>query len=579
MGGPRDWPALCFHCPPKGLPVHHHRNASRIFFCLLALGSACTPAEDAPGTSDGTTGTSSGEAGGTLDETTMGPSSGEQTTTTSSTTGMEAGTGTSTSTSDGTDTSTGTTGIEPSTPCSRLGGADGVVGLTHAVRTRVLADDRINGYFLNSDLDDTRLWACMDGLIATMMACEGAVYTCADMPTAHAGLGISAQDFADFVEDFTKALDTVPGKTTSEDRATLLAALTALSQDIVEDPGNDATLYQRLGRKPAIAKLVGGPNKGGSFLGRVATNTAINGFFAAADFTRLRTCLIRQLAALDGPVHYGLEVDAPVGVDPGVGLQHPCRDMATAHDGVVDDAEGISFADFGLMMTDLHHALTAFGVAHTDRVAVIAAMDPLCVDIVSSPEKPTCPGFYQTDVLAAADIYALIPDDTYDGTIGSMRCHAFEVADDGINVVTGAELSIGITHSFIGDLVIKVQSPNLEVLTVLNRPGYAELTDSGLGGPGDDSALLGVTPVHFADEAPFVAELMGSGISNHTVCVDDHECDFRPSPGIGPGSNFAGFKGRKAVGTWQVCVGDAGKGHVGDLNSIVLKIQQQKYWP
>jgi hypothetical protein len=255
--------------------------------------------------------------------------------------------------------------------------------------------------------------------------------------------------------------------------------------------------------------------------------------------------------------------------------------MATAHAGLVDaDMEGITFADFGLMMTDLQHALVTADVAPADRDAILAAMDPLCADIVAGPEKPTCPGFYQTEVLAAPAIYALIPDDAYDGTIGSMRCHAFEVADDGADVVTGAELSIGIAHSFIGDLVIKVQSPALELLTVLNRPGYAETTDSGVGGPGDDAVLLGVVPIRFADEAPFAAELMGSNLpAKQAVCIGDLECDFRPSPGMGPGSNFAGFKGSKAAGTWQVCVGDAGKGHVGDLNSIVLTIQQQKYWP
>jgi truncated hemoglobin YjbI len=453
--------------------------------------------------------------------------------------------------------------------------------LAQGVRERVLADDRINAYFLNADVDDTRVWDCMGDLIATTANCEEAVYSCADMPTAHAGLGISSLDFTDFIEDFAKALDAAPGEMTLADRAALLTALTAMANDVVADPANNATLYQRIGRKPVIAKLVGAPNKGGTLLGRVAANDAINGFFAAADFARLGTCLTRQFAAVDGPARYGFEVDAPGGVDPGVGLQNPCRDMATAHAAVVDEAmEGISFADFSLLMTDLQDTLEAFSVPPVDRVALLAAMDPLCADIVAGPEKPACPGFYQTDVLAAQGIEAFIPDDTYDGTLESMRCHAFVVADDEVDVITGAELSIGIAHSFIGDLVIKVQSPNLDTLTVLNRPGFAELTDSGVGGPGDNSALFGVVPIRFADEAPFVAELMGSNLpANHAVCADDLECDFRPSPGMGPGSNFAGFKGSDAAGTWQVCVGDAGKGHVGNVNSIVLTIQQQKYWP
>lgn len=567
--------------------MHQHRNASSIFFYLLALGTACNPSEDGPGAAGETSGTSpgetsSGEAGSTSTGETSAATTGAETSTGACTCTESSSTGESDpDTGSDSDTSSGTTGAEPSTPCSRLGGAEGGALLAQAVRQRVLTDDRINAYFLNADLDDTRLWSCMGDLITTMMACEGATYTCADMPTAHAGLGISAQDFADFIDDFAHALAAAPGETTAEDRAGLLAALAAHSQDIVADPGNNATLYQRLGRKPEISSLIGLANKGGSFLGRVAENTAINGFFAEADFVRLRTCLTRQFAALDGPAHYGLEVDAPAGVDPGVGSQNPCRDMAAAHAGVVDaDMEGISFADFGLMLTDLQHTLQAYGVAPLDREAVLAAMDPLCVDIVSGPEKPACPGFFQVDVLAAPGLYAFIPDDAYDGTLESMRCHSFEVQSDEIDVVTGAELAIGIAHPFIGDLVIKVQSPDLEVLTVLSRPGYAEPNDSGFGGPGDSSALIGASPVRFTDDAPVVAELMGGKLlAKQAVCAGDLECVFRPSPGMGPGSNFAGFKGSKAAGTWKVCVGDAGADHSGNLSSIVLTIQQQKYWP
>lgn len=558
-----------------------HQNSSRIFFCILALSGACNSAQDDPGAVDDTTGTSPDETGSSeAGSTSTGEMTGEATTTSDASTGECTCTDTS-STTDPDTTGTGTTGEAPSTPCSRLGGAEGGVLLAQAVRERVLADDRINAYFLNADLDDTRVWSCMGDMITTMMACEGATYTCADMSTAHAGLGISAVDFADFVEDFAHALAAVPGETTAEDRAGLLAALAALNQDIVADPGNDATLYQRLGRKPAITKMVGLANLGGSFLGRVAQNTAINGFFAGAEFVRLRTCLTRQFAALDGPVHYGLEVDAPAGVDPGVGSQNPCRDMATAHAGLVDaDMEGITFADFGLLLTDLQHTLEAYGVGPADRKAIVAALDPLCVDIVAGPEKPACPGFYEVDELSVPGLFAFIPDDAYDGTLASMRCHAFAVEGDDIDIVTGAELTIGIAHAFIGDLVIKVESPDHEVLTVLNRPGYAELTDSGLGGPGDDSVLLGTAPIRFTDDAPIVAELMGDDLpAKQAVCIADLECVFRPSPGMGPGSNFAAFKGSKAAGTWRVCVGDAGEGHAGNVNSIALTVQQQKYWP
>jgi hypothetical protein len=104
--------------------------------------------------------------------------------------------------------------------------------------------------------------------------------------------------------------------------------------------------------------------------------------------------------------------------------------------------------------------------------------------------------------------------------------------------------------------------------------------DDGFGGPGDGSVLLGAQPIRFADDASLGAEYMGNKIGpKQAVCVQDLECDFRASPGQGPGSKFAAFTGGSAAGTWQVCVGDAGKGHAGTVNSIVLTIDQQKYWP
>ncbi len=571
------------------------RASSWISVPLLALAAACG-SDGVSSTTGETTGTSGGETSsgtteaptmatvgdtpsGTTDETT-GTSTG---TTTGEVTGSntDADTGTSTGTTTGDDTSTGTTGAAQSTLCSRLGDEEGIAAVVADFRGRVLADQRINAYFLNADLDDGHLWGCMADHVELMAACDAAEYTCGDMMTVHAGLGISAQDFADFAGDFAQALETAPGETTEEDRAGLLAALMTMSPEIVEDTNNDATLYQRVGRKPALAALIGAPDLPKSFLGRIAADAAINGFFTAVDHTRLATCLTRQFAAIDGPVHYGFEVDAPVDVEPGVGLQNPCRDMYIAHAGLTDDMmEGITIADFASILVDLKHALSSTSIAQPERDALLAAMDPLCADVVTASEKPECPGFYQTDVLAAQGLYAMIPDDAYDGSLTSMRCHSFEVTGDGVDVVIGAELSIGIAHSFIGDLVIKVQNPDLAVLTVLNRPGYTETSDSGVGGPGDSSVLLGVVPVRFADEAPVSAEEMGADLpAKQAVCTGDLQCDFRPSPGKAPGSNFAGFKGSSAVGTWKVCVGDAGPDHIGNVNSIGLTIQQQKHWP
>ncbi|MFY0534909.1 hypothetical protein [Nannocystis pusilla] len=48
---------------------------------------------------------------------------------------------------------------------------------------------------------------------------------------------------------------------------------------------------------------------------------------------RFGTCLVRQLASVDGPTVYGEEVDPPPGIEPGVSAAAPCRAMQPVHAG------------------------------------------------------------------------------------------------------------------------------------------------------------------------------------------------------------------------------------------------------
>lgn len=463
----------------------------------------------------------------------------------------------------------------PGGHCRSLGGRAGVTALIGDLRAIVRADERIDAYLHNADVDDDRVWSCADELLATIARCDGATYSCASTAEAFAGLGVSGPDYADFLEDFAHALQARPGATTLADRAELVATLAGMAEFIVEDADGDGTLYQRLGRKPGIKAVVGAPGQAGTFLDRVAADPAIAGFFAAADMPRLGTCLTRQIAAIDGPIRYGLEVDAPAGVDPGVGLAHPCRSMAAAHADVVDaELEGITVADFLVVLTDLQQALDGAGVDGAERDAVLAALTPMCAEIVGDPDA--CDDLAQTEVLSAPKLYMPIPDDAYDGTLDSMYCHAFTVAADGIDRIADVRLRLAIAHPFVGDLVIKVQVPDQRVLNVMTRPGFVEPLDNGWGGPGDSSSLVGVQPVEFADDAPFSAEYMGAKIGlGQPVCIADDECAFMPSPGKGPGVDFASFAGADGTGTWRVCVGDARKGAAGSVNAITLTIDQR----
>src|SRR5262245_20230894 len=78
----------------------------------------------------------------------------------------------------------------------RIGKADGVDTVVTDFLDRVTKDPKINGYFLNSTLDVAHLKDC---LVKQIGSATGGPekYECRGMKAAHAGLGISKQDFDD----------------------------------------------------------------------------------------------------------------------------------------------------------------------------------------------------------------------------------------------------------------------------------------------------------------------------------------------------------------------------------------------
>lgn len=272
-------------------------------------------------------------------------------------------------------TAAGTTGAGASL-YDRLGGEDGIRTVVTNAVTAIVADPAINGYFLNASVDGGQLIDC---LVLQLGAATGGPQTypsgpCRDMVTTHAGLGISAQDFADLAGHFQTAM--IDAGVASDDTATVIGALAGMEGDIVEDPTNDATVYQRVGRKPAIQAVVG------AFIGIVVDDAEINGFFGNVNAERLTTCLVRQVCSIDGPCAYGQEVDG----EPGVSADAPCRDMLATHDGLVDDdGDGITVADFDALVGDLVMAMTDAGVTPADQDAVLGVLGPLCVEIIDDP--------------------------------------------------------------------------------------------------------------------------------------------------------------------------------------------------
>ena len=578
-----------------------HKKILRPLAMTLGLGllPACPAAPGTTSDTDTDTSTSEDSSSDPSDptvqptqttQTTDPPTTSEPTTgpdpDTSSTTVDPTATGSST-TDPTTETSTGETldGL-----CLRLGGPveGGIQDLVGGFLGVVVADERINGYFLNSDVDAGNLLAMVTAQLGVAAECPNAEYTGKDMVAAHQGLGISQQDFNDFAEDFQAALDDHQGShpdLTDDDKIAIMDVLAGMAGDIVEDPDNNATVYQRVGRKPAIKQVIGSPDDLMSFIGIVVLDDAINGFFGMTDVARLNTCLTRQVSSIDGPIKYGAEVDSPApGVDEGVSSDMPCRDMVSAHEMLQDEEmTTITFDDFAALVADLITAMGNFGVAADDQTAIFTALGPLCDQIVvTNFEKNRCPGNNKEETVEAGALAQALKEGMYDGKLESMQCQELVVAEDadGIGFVGDVRLKFGADHSWLGDLTLKVVSPAGTILTVMNRPGGPALPDNGQSCCGDNSNLSKDFPLIFRNGGANDPAAMGKTLNAmQIVCKDDGQCEFKPNHGLGPGVDFSDFLGESSVGSWQVCVGDSGDADPGMIDYVGLTFTKVKLDP
>jgi subtilisin-like proprotein convertase family protein/truncated hemoglobin YjbI len=519
--------------------------------------------------------------GGPTNGTTMAATTGPDAATTAGegTTGTEASTGVEATT--GAPTGEVTTGAVDPALCERLGGPAGAEALALAIAGEVVADDRINAYFLNAGFDGGRFIDCLIDQLASFAGCPGATYTCKGMKAAHAGLGVSAIDFTDFIADVAAALDEHQAgpapELTDADKAALLATLAGLEAEVVEDSDDDGTLYQRLGRKPGLQALVGAPGAAGSWLGRVFADPTLSGFFAGADEMRLGTCFVRQLASVDGPAVYGAEVDPPPGLEPGVSAMAPCKAMHPAHLGLTNAELGgapITATDFVTMLGHLAAALTEAGAAVSDAQALQAALEPVCQEIAVDPEA--CPGATVVEVFEALDLGQPLVDGGYDGTLGAMTCATLTVPATGFDAVDAVEVEVGIDAGYVGDLTIKLVSPAEETVTLVSRPGLAEAADDGSGCSGDNSNLAAGWPVTFSLAGSKDAELMGDGLgTDGVVCKDDSACSYTPNPGAARGPDLASLAGSAAPGAWKLCAGDSCGGFTATLQRVRLRLTRK----
>ena len=163
-----------------------------------------------------------------------------------------------------------------------------------------------------------------------------------------------------------------------------------------------------------------------------------------------------------------------------------------------------------------------------------------------------------------------IPDNGYDGTIGSMACLNYNVTDGTVGSVS---VNITLEHTYVGDLTFKLVSPQGTILTMMSRPGYDEAADDGVGCCGNSSNLIQSSPLFFANGNTYDPELMGDGqASGDFVCQDNGECDYFANPATGPGTDFSDFVGEDSGGDWQVCVGDGAGADIGNLIDATVNV-------
>ncbi|MBV8761597.1 MAG: proprotein convertase P-domain-containing protein [Deltaproteobacteria bacterium] len=163
-----------------------------------------------------------------------------------------------------------------------------------------------------------------------------------------------------------------------------------------------------------------------------------------------------------------------------------------------------------------------------------------------------------------------IPDNAYAGTLATMACTNIVVSPvNGCSqAITSVSVVLGMDHTWIGDLVIKLVSPAGTTVTLMSRPGFAETADDGTGGPGTNADLVKAAPITFLQAATTSAENMGT--SGLVVCQGDGVCQYAPNNGAAPAGNLTSFNGQAAAGTWRLCVGDAEVADTGSIDQVKL---------
>jgi subtilisin-like proprotein convertase family protein len=133
---------------------------------------------------------------------------------------------------------------------------------------------------------------------------------------------------------------------------------------------------------------------------------------------------------------------------------------------------------------------------------------------------------------------------------------------------TFVSVTVGATHSWVGDITYRLADPAASQLYIMARPGVAGPAGTGFGSTSDLSSAY---PLDFYDAAATDAEQVGAG-NPAVVCQTNGICDFNPGPDGQTGlADFSGFTGA-VNGTWQFCAFDGAGGDTGSVAAVNLNV-------
>ena len=132
------------------------------------------------------------------------------------------------------------------------------------------------------------------------------------------------------------------------------------------------------------------------------------------------------------------------------------------------------------------------------------------------------------------------------GTFGSLATTTIDVADAG--TITDVNVGVSISHTYVGDITVWLESPTGTQITLIDRPGY---TGSGCGFASD----------HI--NATLDDESAGGPVENGNP----------PNGSYTPAQALSAFDGEELQGTWTLSVGDNSSVITGTLNSWSLTVE------